>query len=137
MSRYAIGSYDSIRCFDEIKPFYIKTKEGDVNVCFAVKIKENYIILPWHTFIDDYVLKATDSTGYYEIDRALTQNQQKQGNLPEILPRYSLTTNEILWGHSLWIILFILLLGFLKDTIFNNHGSKISQDHIKVKNGRN
>ena len=132
MAGYSFGTNETLNCFDEIKPFNIEAKEGTRTVCFASKIKADYLVLPWRTYIDDYVLKVTDRTGYYEIDRSLIQYHQEQGNLPEKLPRYSFTILESLGGYSLWIVLLLLLLGSLKDILFRNDDGKTSKDNIEV-----
>mgnify|MGYP001219722463 FL=1 len=132
MARYSFGTNETLKCFDEIKPFNIEAKEGRRNVCFASKIKADYLVLPWRTYVDDYVLKVTDSTSYYEIDRSLIQYHQEQGNLPETLPRHSFTILESLGGYSLWIVLLLVLLGSLKDILFKNDDSKTSEDNTEV-----
>ena len=132
MARYSFGTNETLKCFDEIKPFNIKAKEGTMNVCFASKIKADYLVLPWRTYVDDYVLKVADSTSYYEIDRSLIQYHQEQGNLPDILPRHSFTILESLGGYSLWLVLLVVLLGSLKDILFRNDDNKTPEDNIEV-----
>ena len=132
MARYYFGADNSLKCIEGLKAFNIQAAEGSRNVCFAAKINTDYLALPWRIYIDDYVLKVTDSDSYYEVDRGLIQYHQEQGNLPETLPRHSFTILESLWGYSLWIVLLLVLLGSLKDILFRNDDNKTSENNIEV-----
>ena len=128
MPRLAFGSDQSLKCIGDISPFTITAAEGKRSVCFAASIKNDFFIVPWRVYVDDYVLKVEDeSSTYYTIDRDLIQYHQSQGNLPDTLPRYTLSFPELLWGHSLWILLLLVAANTLRELIQGNSKDKSVQ----------
>ena len=125
MPRLAFGSDQSLKCIGDISPFTITAAEGKRSVCFAASIKNDFFIVPWRVYVDDYVLKVEgESSTYYTIDRDLIQYHQSQGNLPDILPRYTISFPELLWGYSLWILLLLVAANALRNFIQEKRADK-------------
>ena len=125
MPRLTFGSDQSLKCIGDITPFTITAAEGKKSVCFAASIKNDFFVVPWRVYVDDYVLKVNDESGtYYTIDRELIQYHQSEGNLPDILPRYTLSFPELLWGYSLWIALLLVAANALREFIQSNNEDK-------------
>ena len=128
MPRLTFGSDQSLKCIGDITPFTITAAEGKKSVCFAASIKNDFFVVPWRVYVDDYVLKVNDESGtYYTIDRELIQYHQSEGNLPDILPRYTLSFPELLWGYSLWIALLLVAANALRELIQGDSKDKTVQ----------
>lgn len=133
MSRYRFGANENLKCFESIQVFTINTRDGAKDVCFAAKIKTDYIILPWRTYVDDYVFNIKGSSSYYVVNRSMIQQEQSEGNLPETLPKYSLTSFDLLWGYSLWIFILVIAMSALKKVFYpsKDKGSQPSTEEIE------
>ena len=133
MPRYRFGTDETLKCFERIEVFTINTADGVKDVCFAAKIKTDSIILPWRTYVDDYVFNIKDSSSYYDVNRSMIQFQQSEGNLPETLPKYSLTSFDLLWGYSLWIFILVVGISALKNVFYpsKDKGSQPSTEDIE------
>lgn len=108
---FRFGTSERLECLQSIDRFEIVTDEGVKSVCYAAKIKQETLLLPYRTSIDGYVLAVDDST-YYQPPSENISYHQSLGDLPASLPAYVFTPMEIVGGHLFWPAL-IVFLGFV------------------------
>ena len=90
-------------------------------MCFAAKVSTDNLFLPWRVKVEDYVLAVKGTGKYFELTRSQTRYQQSIGNLPKDLPRYNLSTMELVWGNLLWITIggmaMFVALSFIQEKV--------------------
>ena len=112
------GKSESLNCLEGIDKFEISAAEGQVEVCYAAKVVNQSIFLPYRVYVDDYVLAKGDS--YYNLKPRSIRYYQSIGDLPNPLPKYSLNGMQILWGNALWIAIIL----FIIYCVFGNKGDE-------------
>lgn len=89
-------------------PANIPVGNASISGCYAAKVKTYWLILPARKYVDEYVIASGDT--YYALKSGGISLLQKQGLLPAKAPEYKISNIETAWGHSLGILLGILLL---------------------------
>lgn len=124
MARFYFGKNEDLKCLPGVKDFKIVTS-GELgakeDVCFAAKVSTDHLFLPWRVEVEDYVLAVKGTGKYFELTRSQVRYQQSIGNLPKDLPRYNLSTMEVVWGNLLWITIgsmaIFVALSFIQERI--------------------
>ena len=104
--RFQFGKSESLECLPGIERFDIGTADGTQNVCYAAKVATESVILPWRTYVDDYVF-AVDGSNFYNTTRDSIRAEQAAGNLPAQLPNYQIEPASMFFGHILWPALML------------------------------
>ena len=76
--RFQFGKGESLNCLPGIERFDIGTADGTQNVCYAAKVATESVILPWRTYVDDYVF-AVDGSNFYNTTRESIRAEQAAG----------------------------------------------------------
>ena len=99
---YLWGKSEELRCLPGISKFEMQGQDSPV--CFAALITTDSAVLPWRKFVSDYVIKI-DSDTYFPTTRESIKKLQSQNILPEQLHEYSLPVADVLFGHSLFLLI--------------------------------
>ena len=102
---YLWGKSEELRCLPGISKFEMQGQDSPV--CFAALITTDSAVLPWRKFVSDYVIKI-DSDTYFPTTRESIKKLQSQNILPEQLHEYSLPVADVLFGHSLFLLIISL-----------------------------
>ena len=131
MARYRFGKSEDLKCLEGIEKFEINAQEGRVEVCYAAKISTQNIIVPVNIKVEGYVLSTGKGT-YYEISNKQIQYRQLVGDLPDPLPKYELSSSEVIWGSFGIVLLPLVLIWIISSTLgfnpFDKSDSNTSQE---------
>ncbi|MCY2963568.1 MAG: hypothetical protein NT069_07955 [Planctomycetota bacterium] len=95
--KFKFGTDETIRT---IQP----TNSKEFNLCH--KVSTYFFVAGCYVKDDGYVLrKPDDKKSYIPLNEIQIQQLQREGELPDPLPKYSLSFFDYLFGYSNWIIL--------------------------------
>jgi hypothetical protein len=99
------GDDDTLHKIQDVE--FTGPKGEELYLAYRTTIK--FFVLGVNLTEQGYVLAIKDSEqkGYYSLDDAQIKELQKNGGLPNPLPKYELTKFDYAFAYSLWIFIFI------------------------------
>jgi len=106
--RFSYGASEDLVC---LGPANIPLPDGKGNGCYAAKISTYWLGLPVRKYIEGYVVASGDK--YYNLREDGLSLIQQRGLLSVPEPVYKISGWELVWGHSLGILVGIGAFFFL------------------------
>ena len=106
--RFSYGTHEDLVC---LGPVNIPLPDGKGNGCYAAKVSTYWLGLPVRKHVESYVVASGDK--YYNLREEGLSLIQQRGLLSTPAPIYRFSGWDLVWGHSLGILVGICASCFL------------------------